>query len=470
MIRVARRILRSIFARSYDGAAGGRRWKGAGEMPATLAAMQAARGPLARRARYLEANNGNAAAGVSAWVSGLIGTGIRPQSAHPDEAVREQLNARFEAWTDRADADGLADAYGMQEIAARRMVIDGECFATMAISPGGELTIRLIDAEQVDPTLHRDLGGSSRVIAGVEFDIAGRRAAYHVLRERPGLPLASALDAVRVPAADVVHLFKAVTPGQVRGVSWFAPCLLRAREHDEAIDAQLMRQKTAALFAGFIVDANGEAAGFTGEAKGGGVLQGGLEPGTLKVLDAGKDIRFSDPAEIGTEAIEFLRITAREIAAGLGVPYEQMTGDLSGVNYSSIRAGLVEFRRRVEAIQHNVIVYQFCRPIWRRFVTLEILSGRMLAPGFERDPEPWLSARWIPPKQDWVDPAKDVRAEIDAIGAGLMSRRAAVAARGFDLDTLDREIAADNIRATERGLTFNVPAGNPAAAIEEQPA
>jgi hypothetical protein len=32
------------------------------------------------------------------------------------------------------------------------------------------------------------------------------------------------------------------------------------------------------------------------------------------------------------------------------VPYELLTGDLSQVNYSSIRAGLVEFRRQIDAV------------------------------------------------------------------------------------------------------------------------
>lgn len=455
---IIRNTLARVVARSYDGAAGGRRWRGAGEMPVQLAAMQVARGPLAKRARYLEANNGNAASGVAAWVSALVGTGIKPQSAHPTGAVREYLNAAWERWTDRADADGLTDAYGLQELAARRMVIDGDCFAPMTVTPNGELQVRLVDAEQVDPALHRELGNGARIVSGVEFDAAGRRIAYHAFRERPGLPLATSLDTARLAAGDVVHLFKPLTPGQVRGLSWFAPCLLRARDHDDAIDAQLMRQKVAALFAGFITDANGETGGFTGQQKQLGVMDGGMEPGTLKVLDPGKDIRFSDPADIGAEAIDFLKITAREIAAGLGVPYEMMTGDLTSVNYSSIRAGLVEFRRRVETIQHNVIVFQFCRPMWRRFVTVEILSGRLQAPGFERDPEPYLSARWITPKADWIDPQKDVQAEIAAIGAGLMSRRQAVAGRGLDIETLDLEIAADNARADQLGLEFTAPA------------
>lgn len=132
-----------------------------------------------------------------------------------------------------------------------------------------------------------------------------------------------------------------------------------------------------------------------------------------------------------------------------------MTGDLSGVNYSSIRAGLVEFRRRVEAIQHNVIVFQMLRPIWRRWLMLEVLSGRLKLPGFERDPEPYFGVKWITPKTHWIDPSKDIDAEIAAINGGLMSRREAVAARGRDIEKMDAEIAADRERAEGLGLDFS---------------
>ena len=264
-----------------------------------------------------------------------------------------------------------------------------------------------------------------------------------------------------------MQLFAPVVAGQLRGVSWFAPVLLKLADLDSAMDAQLMRQKVAALLAGFVIDPDGTAGGFDGTRDGAGNLEGGLEPGTLKILAPGQDVRFSDPAKVGAEVVSFLTITAREIAAGLGVPYEALTGDLSGVNYSSIRAGLVAFRRRAEALQHHVLVFQFCRPIWRRFVAAEVLSGRLAAPGFTHDPEPFLAARWITPRTEWVDPAKDVGAEIAAIGAGLMSRREAVAARGYDLEALDAEIVADTARAAALGLAFG---GTPAPASSEEAA
>ena len=115
------------------------------------------------------------------------------------------------------------------------------------------------------------------------------------------------------------------------------------------------------------------------------------------------------------------------------------------------------------------LVHQFCDPVWRRWVTTEILAGRLDAPGFERDPEPYLSANWLPPKTHWVDPLKDAEGEVVAIEAGLMSRRQAVAARGYDLEALDKEIAEDRANAKSLGLDFSTPPPPPARVPVSQP-
>lgn len=460
----ARQAVRSF---GYDGAAGGRRLRHAGEMPITISSQLAAHTTLAKRGRYLVANNGFARSGCAAWTSQLVGAGITAQSAAPDPVARKIINAAWQRFVDECDSDGLADFNGIQAVVAERLVVDGECFAVSIHDDHGRLQIRLMDATQVDGAYHTELARGARIVGGVEFDESGRRVAYHAFKQRPGLPIMTSLELVRLPAEDVCHVFRVETPGQVRGVSWFASIILRLADMDQAHDAQLMRQKVAALLAGFIVDPNGEAGGFDGKSDGGGNLDGGLEPGTLKVLGPGQDIRFSDPAAIGMESIEFLKITAREIAVGLGVPYEALTGDLTDVNYSSIRAGLVDFRRRAEAYQHNIVVRQFCRPVWRRWLTTEILAGRIGAPGFERDPEAWLAVNWLPPRNDWVDPLKDAQAEILAINAGLISRRQAVAARGYDLEALDAEIAQDRRDAEALGLSFST--GAPTIAQPTEP-
>lgn len=131
-----------------------------------------------------------------------------------------------------------------------------------------------------------------------------------------------------------------------------------------------------------------------------------------------------------------------------------ISGDLEGVTYSSIRAGLVEFRRRIEQLQHTVIVFQFCRPVWERFVRLAVLSGALPARDFDRDPARYLACDWLPPKWGWVDPAKDARAEIEQIRAGLKSRSQSIAERGYDIEEVDAAIAADRAREARLGLSF----------------
>ena len=228
------------------------------------------------------------------------------------------------------------------------------------------------------------------------------------------------MDPLRVPAADCLHLFKPLAAGQLRGITWLAPVLLRLHELDQFEDAALVKAKVAALFTGFITDPDGTAGGLSGTNTG-GALTVGMEPGSLIPLPPGTDIRFSNPTEHDAYA-PFVKNHLRAVAAGLGLPYELVSGDLEGVTYSSIRAGLIEFRRRVEQLQHNVVVHLFCRPVWERFVRLAVLTGELPARDFDRNPDAYLGCEWLPPKFDYVDPMKDVQAEILAIGAGLKSR------------------------------------------------
>lgn len=431
-----------VLRRSYDGAGSGRRWAGYADQPSAISAALASAGSLARRARGLVANNAHAASGVEAWVSALAGTGLKVQARVPG------LAGEFEAWTDDSDADERTDFYGQQAAAVRSMVINGEAFALLL--PDGR--IRLLDPEQIDRSITQNTSAGGSIIQGVEFDGRGRRIAYHVRRNQPGMPFPVSYETVRVPAAQVLHIFRPIFPGQVRGVSWFAPVLLRMADYDRSIDAQLQRQLVAALFAGFVTEPTGTPP-FDGEQNG-DTLQPALEPGTMQILRPGQSVEFSEPAGIGAEAIDFLKITRDEIAAGLGVPSHVLSGDLSQANYSSLRAGLVEWRRRVEAIQHAVIVFQFCRPVWRNWLLMRALSGAADMTDYFRNPTRYEAAKWITPRFDWVDPLKDAEAEIAAIGAGLISRRQAVAARGEDIERLDAEIAEDNARAHALGLNF----------------
>jgi len=456
--------LPSRSAPAYEVAGSGRRalaWLPGN--PGVNAAIFASGDALRSRSRDLVRRNPWAANAVEVFVANCIGTGIKPQSTAEDTGFREAAQALWWDWTDEADAAGSTDFYGLQALACRAMMEGGECFVRLRRRRPEDglsvpLQLQVLEAEHVPLALNQTLAGGNVVRAGIEFDRIGRRVAYHVYRDHPGDPATrpGGHETVRVPAADVVHLFRPLRPGQIRGEPWLAGALVKINELDQYDDAELVRKKTAAMFAGFVTRlAPEDPIMGEGEPDEDGAAVAGLEPGTMQVLAPGEDVKFSDPADVGGSYGEVVRAQFRAIAAAAGVTYEQLTGDLTGVNYSSIRAGLLEFRRRCEMLQHAVIVHQLCRPVWREWMTQAVLAGALRAPGFERRPAGYLSVKWVPQGWQWVDPEKEFKAVVLAIRAGLMSRSEAVSAFGYDAEAIDREIAADNARADALGLVLD---------------
>jgi lambda family phage portal protein len=174
----------------------------------------------------------------------------------------------------------------------------------------------------------------------------------------------------------------------------------------------------------------------------------------MQLLLPGEDIKFSDPADVGGSYEAFQYRTLLACCSAMGVPYTNVTGDLRQANYSSLREGKLEFRRRIEQLQHGTLVFQLCRPVWQRWLRDAVLAGALDLPGFASDPARYLPVKWIPPKWDWVDPLKDRKAEIDAIEAGLKSRSDVIESEGYDAEEVDRRIAADHAREKELGLSF----------------
>ena len=438
--------------RRFDAAAGGRRWDSHPTMGNIGAETLWAGMRVRERARYFVANNPYAAAGVNALATAIVGAGIVAASKHPDAAIRQAIGAAVDRWAPQADIDGLTDLYGLQAAAVLAMIVDGEAFMHFVTTAEG-LRVRLLPAEMVDQHHTIDLGGGARVIGGIEFDQAGRRVAFWISPVRPEDFTISYLPPVRVPASEILHLYRPLGAGQVRGISWLAPVLLRLNELDQLEDALLVGAKVAAMHAGFLVDQNGTAGEPYDGQQIGSILESGLEPGTLKFVPGGYDVKFSTPQQ-AAQGVEFGKRQLYAISAGLGVPYHLLTGDLSGANYSSLRAGTVAFNSRCEQIQFQTVIPQMVRPTFNRAISTLVLSGALDAPDFERNVADYYAADFYPPAQPWVDPLKDQEAEALAVQQGFKSRRQVVAAQGFSVESLDVEIAADRAREKALGLTF----------------
>lgn len=425
---------------------------------------------IRRRSRDEIRNNPWATSAVDNFEANVIGTGISPQWQIKNEPLRLQIQEAWDEWTDEVSADGLLNFYGLEALSAREVFEAGEVLIRFHVRPSSwgmsvPLGLQLIEGEQLPTYLNipaTDPKGNS-VFSGIETDYRQRRVSYRLYRNNPGdsSQYPGAFEIVPVPASEVVHVFKPLRAGQLRGQPALTAVLALLYELEQYSDAELVRKKLAAMFAGFIKQSDSQSAvlppaptGTTSQTQDTGTAIGKLEAGTLQQLLPGEDITFPQVPESG-DFESALRVYLHKFAAGIGATYEQITGDLKGVNYSSIRAGLLEFRRRCEQFQYNVIVHQMCQPIAKRWLKEAVLCGRLNLPGYLENPRQYHKIRWDTPGWKWVDPAKEVQAYEQAVRDGFTSREQVVAETGRDSAAVDQEQARDNARADALKLSYD---------------
>jgi len=395
-----------------------------------------ARRQIALSARDVVRNNAVAERAVQVLVNAIIGTGIEPKLVSDDAGLREGWKVKLRQLdTVQIDADGLSTLAGLQRLMVRAMIIDGEALMILPreSGPNGLVQVRVLEADFLDDRRQgRAENTANALYDGIEYGPDGRVVAYHLYDDHPGSavwkPDWKGMTSSRVTADRVIHLFRPDRPGQRRGVSWFAPVLddlVALADNDEA---QMMRQKIAACFAAFWrTEKQGEAAGIPPK----------LAPGLIQQIGADDEVVFANPPEV-TGYDDFARIHLRRIAAGLGITYESLTGDLSGVNFSSARIGRMEMAANVEAWQWTLVMPRLCAP----------LADWILRSWAYADPGKISGLReariaFTPPPPAIADPKTEIQVAVQKVEAGLSSRAAEIRKLGYEPAEIDAEITAD---------------------------
>lgn len=415
------------------------------------------------RARYLDRNNGYAGNAKQCFVAAAVGAGIKPAWRAGKDQPRKEIQARFKAWTDTADLEGVTDYYGLQARVAGELFVAGEAFVrrVMIAAEDGfpSLCLQVLPSEMLDPTYTTELANGHRVRQGIEFDANGVRAAYHFWKEHPGDSTQTPSgERVRIAASEILHVIDPIEAGQIRGLPRLTAAIVKLWLLDVYDDAELDRKKTAAMYAGFITSQpspDGAPSAGVAPSDEPGIGIAGLEPGTMQMLEPGEDVKFSAPADVGSSYEPFQYRTLVQICAAAGLPYAGVTGDVLRANYSNMRAALIEAQRRIERLQHGVLIFQLCRPVARWWFEADLLAGCIEAPGYVDDPSSWLDITHIPPRVEWIDPYKDRNAELLAVRAGFLSLPRVIESSGFDTDEVLDEIAACNAKIDALGLVLD---------------
>jgi lambda family phage portal protein len=185
-----------------------------------------------------------------------------------------------------------------------------------------------------------------------------------------------------------------------------------------------------------------------------GALIQDAEPGTFETLPEGYDFKEWNPQYPHGEMATFNKVMLRGAAAGLGVAYNGLAGDLEGVNFSSIRAGTIEERdawrmvqRFVRARLHSVVV--------SHWLEQSLLKGAIALPFAKFDK--FNRAVWHARGWDWVDPKNDIEASALEIALGLASRTKIAARKGGNFEQTLRELSSEQDLARKYGVPLLDP-------------
>lgn len=447
--RARSRIASDLLARHYEAASTGRRTQGwRKSLGDADASAHTALAPLRELARDLVRNNPFAENGLDTIVNHTVGWGI----------LASERSDKWLEWSESTacDADGRNDFYGLQKLVMRTVVESGECLVRLRVRrPEDELPIpgqlQVLEPDFLDTLKDReDLPNGGRIVQGVEFDALGRRVAYWLFGEHPGsmhFSGVSSLNSRRVPAEGVLHVFRGNRSGQTRGVSWFAPALLKFKDFDEFDDATLMKQKIAACLAVITTDLNGDAPALgtatAGETSADHQIDT-LEPGMILNVPPGREIEVVSPPSV-REYDGYSKTQLRAIAAGIGVTYEDLTGDYSEMSFSSARMSRIRHWAKVDDWRWRIVVPQFLDPVWKWISTIGGIVGAGMAE----------TTVWNPPPMPMIEPDKEGLAIARNIRAGIQTHQSAVRERGYQWEPFLDEYQAGLQDLDSRGIVLD---------------
>jgi len=414
------------------------------------------------RARYLEQNSDIAAAAVDAIVRNVIGTGIKPQARTADDSLNREIERLWMEWTrpENCDVTEQQNFYELQSMLLRRQIYDGEIFVKKIYTRkhkragGVPFKLQVIKSDLLNQyQLYAPKTGNV-IRSGVELDDKLKPLAYWIDKKSPdGYIL---YDPDRVPAEQVIHLWRRSQPDQIRGMSYLAPIIKRIKDTQDYLDAETMAARIAACFSIFVKTETGSPLGRMGTKRDaeGKPLQR-IRPGMITHLAPGESIETANPSRGMTNARDFVGVQQRLAGAGMGLSYELMSRDFTKSSFSAARQGMLEDQKTFKPMQDYFAVH-FCQPVYEEFMDAAVLSGRLEIPDYWASRAQYVAADWIRPGTSWIDPQKEVTADISAIQNGGKTLAQWCAERGYDWREQLQQMALEKETAEKLGLILPI--------------
>lgn len=451
---------------------------------------------IQRRAADLAANDWIAESLLSAMQYNVVGEGLRPSCRIPAAELgisKEQageLGKKFEwmfsRWSSRASLCGGMNFGDLQRLALRSMLILGEAVHLPVMLDEAERLRRGVPysfaIQAIAPQRLRtpaNMTSDAAVRDGIRFSEFGQPQEYYLAQPKGDggsmlLDCENAGDFLIIPAAighrpGIFHLFIRKEDEQVRGESVFANSASLFQYVDKAIQYELEAQHVAAKWALFI-------------AKEAEVMPPGVrtelneEGQEERVIDIdGPEVIFGQPGEkpemLKSERPsanweKLIKLALGGVGGSAALTSLAITRDFSDVNYSSARAA-ANSDWRVFMWHRSFLGGNYCQPAFDAVIEEAYLRGEWAppagAPGFYEARDLWTSCVWVGPARGYMDPTKEIEADVMAIDNHLTTRRDTFLANGRDFDDDVEIMLAEQEKMRPLLTAGNGPAAQPYA-------
>lgn len=380
----------------------------------------------------------------------------------PDLADQKLVEKTWQQWAKRRNCsiDGRLSWHEMQNLVIQTIARDGEVLIQKIRQRNSryKLKLRVLECDHLDVNHNTKLPGDRRIIMGVEVDKNDQPLAYWLTSQHPGeYGTHTHIKRRRVPADEILHLFITERPGQVRGIPWVHSAIRRLNQLGGYEEAELVAARAGASKMGFYTSPDGTVA-TASEMAGDGQesddydLVEEITPGLLQSLPEGTTFTPFDPQHPTSAFPDFTKAVLRGASSGLNVAYNTLANDLEGVNFSSIRSGVLEEREQWRMLQ-NWLADVMHDDIYREWLELNVDFGALsMLPANKLDTK-FADVQWQPRGWDWVDPAKDIKSATDEYHLGTTSLTEICAKKGRSLDDVLRQRQADDALAKTYGQT-----------------
>lgn len=372
--------------------------------------------------------------------------------------ANDSIEQAFAAWTEgRCDVTQTMSWVDIQTLVAKGLARDGEALVRIVRSPDINdfgIALQLLEPWQLDENCNQQAGyGQSQIVAGVELNEWLAPVAYHIRGNTRGY------ERVRIPRRDILHIYKRDTAHQVRGFPWFYSAIEKTKILDGYIEAEMVAARVASCQGGFFEESEGSHYTGDGTNDDGDIIRT-VEPGQCERLPPGVKFVPYRPEHPTNAFDSFVKGCVRAISAGLHLSYPSISQDLTGVSYSSIRAGFIAERDYYKTLQ-TFLISHLCQPVYESFLEMAILTGKIKIPieNIDQFRRPrWLGRRW-----EWVDPLKDINANESAVKNGFKSRSEVCDEQGRDYEQVLIDRKTEQELEKKYGITME--AGDDAANV-----